>query len=215
MACPRGGPKFSASGHDRVLGTYGKPELKFFDTTISDPFSAAGLIANVSLNFITQGTGESQRIGRRCTILNISMRYVVDVPSVTATNKQGALCRMIVYLDTQCNGTSATVLDILTTAEWNSFYNVANKSRFEILLDENFVINQVGGAPFGTGNFVFARVIKHGKWSKVVNIPLEFSAATASIADIKSNNIGLLLIHQFAEDEAPGVTGKVRIRYTG
>lgn len=103
--------------------------------------------------------------------------------------------RMIIYLDKQANGTSATVTDILQTANINAFNNLFNKERFVILRDT--IIDLVAEAGANDGTQDQFGIVQHSFSAfKKCRIPLEFSGATGAIAEIRSNNIGILFISQ-------------------
>ncbi len=60
--------------------TQPSPELKFHDLDIDDAVIAANGQIDPALNLIAQGVTESDRIGRKCTILSIGWRYTVILP---------------------------------------------------------------------------------------------------------------------------------------
>ena len=64
---------------------------------------------------------------------------------IASTNSSAAsnLVRIIVYLDRQCNGAAAGVTDLLESASYLSFRNLANQSRFKFLYDKTIPINVV------------------------------------------------------------------------
>lgn len=55
-------------------------------------------------------------------------------------------------------------------------------------------------------------VVRNGSFYKKCNVPLEFSSTTGAITEIRSNNIGVLLIS--AEGTAK-FDSSIRIRFTG
>ncbi len=207
-----------------VRGDQG-PELKFYDLDVDDAIIAAtGTIqtptnpgpaaAQASLNGIKQGTGENERIGRKCTIRNIAWRWQCFLPeqdSVTVVENND-LCRLIVYLDKQCNGAAATVTGILESADYQSFNNLANKSRFRVLHDKQVVMNYLAMAGDGTTHDTSA-VFRCGTWFKKCNIPLEFddSSTDGSLTSIRSNNVGMLFI---SANGTMGIASKVRLRFS-
>lgn len=186
-------------------GYYGRisgSEMKFLDTTYSQGSDDAGQILG-SANLIAQGAGESQRVGRKVMLKKISIRGYVQSAN---TANQNDYVRLICYLDKQCNGANAAVTDILETDAINSFNNLANKSRFKILRDMKF-----SSKDYSTTGQVFMPFEENIK----CNIPLEFDGATGAITEIRSNNIGFLLIGQ--QDTAANpftVTYTTRVRYS-
>lgn len=145
---------------------------------------------NDSLNLIPQGVTESSRVGRKCKVTRLDFKGQMVLPS-TDLNTTDEQMRIIVYLDKQCNGTAATILDILETASINSFRNLSNTNRFSILSDKTVAMTAkvAGGSTAISGDMLqsFRRNIS-------VNAPLEFSNTTGALTEIRSNNIGLLAI---------------------
>lgn len=203
-------------GRDRSSGFYGRfsgksTELKFFDTTITDAEVSNGGTIFPSWNLIPQGVTESQRVGRKCTIRRIGFRYTTGLPAITnAQNSvEGETVRVIVFLDRQANGTAATVTDILETAQYNSFNNLANSSRFRIMYDKRHDMNYFNTQTSGGQDIDGTNI--SGSFFANVNLPIEFSSTTGVIGEIRSNNIGLLLI---SDSQQGYLEGRVRVRFS-
>ncbi len=196
----------------RYAGNKG-PELKFHDLDIDDAVVAAGgTIAQASCNLIAQGVTESARIGRKCLVKQINWRFQINLPEVDAggTPQDSDVIRVILYLDKQCNGAAAAVTDIVESANFQSFNNLSNKSRFRTLMDRTYEISPNGVGGNGTAVDSGGANVTDTLF-KSVNIPVEFNAATGAITEIRSNNIGVLLLG-FA-----GVSGffsKMRLRFS-
>ncbi len=205
-------------GTDRVGGYYGRysgrnAELKFHDFTLDDSvILATGQITN-SVNLIAQGITESTRIGRKCTIRSIQWRYRVELPKkdAQATPAGGDSVRIIMYIDKQCNGATAVVQDILETGNWQSFRFLANSGRFVILMDRLVSINYSGMGSDGAGVVSQDNVFKDGTFSKQCNVPLEFDNTAGAITEIRSNNIGTLIL---AASGVAGFKSNVRLRFS-
>jgi len=196
-------------GVDRTGGYYGRfgtplrgrysgmgGELKFHDVSLDDTAVPATGALTDSINLIAQGVTESTRVGRKCTIKSVYWKYTVHLPirDAVATPDAGDCLRTIIYLDKQANGATAAITDVLETADIHGFRNLANQGRFEIVLDKLHNINYAGLASDGAGVVSQAQVINEYKFYKKCNIPLEFSSTTGVIGEIKSNNLGVLLI---------------------
>ncbi len=203
----------------RISGYYGRynvpvikrGEFKFHDVAMDDAnISTTGTILQDSVNLIAQGTTESTRIGRKCNIRNIHWRYTIqkDAESVLGGDD---VVRVILYLDKQANGAAAAVLDILETADYQSFYNLANSNRFRILMDKTWDMNAHAGGGNGTAvdSFAFSRSTQ---FRKNCNIPIEFSSTTGALTEIRSNNIGVLTI---SERASTNFESNMRLRFTG
>ncbi len=206
------------AGFTRATGFFGRfgqgGELKFHDVDKDDAVIVNGGSVTATLIIIPQGTTEIQRIGRKCTIRSINWRFQVSIPPINATGAapSGDTVRVILYLDKQTNGATATVLNILETADYQSFNNLGNKSRFRTLMDRTYSLNYAAGSGSGgaTDND-YAEVVFDDTFFKKVNIPIEYDNTTGAIGEIRSNNIGLLLI---TENGAGGLVSKFRFRFS-
>ncbi len=210
--------KFVA-GRDRVGGYYGRfagagAELKFFDTLFAvSPVANDGTSLQPSMNLIPQGVTESTRNGRKCTLKSINMKLSVSLGEKDAVADPAASdsIRIIFYLDKQCNGATAVVSDILETSLLRGFRNLSNQNRFVILSDKYHNINYQTLASDTVGVVSSASVIRTTTWYRKLNIPLEFSATTGAITELRSNNIGILLI---SSNAAGVVSMNVRVRFS-
>ncbi len=190
-------------------------ELKFHDIDVDDAVvSASGTIQNSgSINLIAQGVTESERIGRKCVIKSINWRMTLDNPTFDAQGvpNSGETIRTIMYLDRQANGATATVTNILEVANLHSFNNLSEKNRFLILFDKFIDLNYGAMASDGAGVVSGSEVVVSDSFFKKCNIPLEFSAGTGALTEIRSNNIGVLSISRNGQG---GFNSKVRLRFT-
>ncbi len=210
-----------SAGALRTAGYYGRfgpqtsgaQEMKFFDLDIDDATVAAnGTIAQVSCNLIQGGSGEQNRVGRKCIIRSINWRYELTIPAVDndTTPGTGDVVRVILYLDKQCNGATAATTDILESDDFQSFNNLANKDRFVVLLDRLHVINRMAGGGNGT-NSDWPQQLEDSTFFKKCMIPIEFDVAAAAIGNVRSNNIGLLLV---GRGGTATFASKMRLRFT-
>lgn len=192
----------------------GRPERKFFDTVRAANIpGTGGTIFNESLNLIPQGATTSERVGHKCTIVSIHMRISQFVTSSAVPGDTGDAHRIIVYLDRQCNGAAATPSNILAAAvNINAFNNIENSSRFRILLDKVSSIHTTAG---GIGPGVDGTSPRYllRTWNKKCRIPLYFSGATGQITELRSNNIGVLIVSADANANCV-VAYTARVRYT-
>ncbi len=203
------------AGITRVSGYYGRfangGENKFFDTTrASHAPGTSGTISNLSLNLIPQGVTESTRVGRKCTINKLMIHGNCALPTTAVAGETSDLLRFIIYLDKQANGATAAVTDILESAAWASFNNLSNSQRFQILADKHITLNCGAGSGRGsTDTLSYAEYVMPYFFFKKCKIPVEFSATTGAITEIRSNNIGVLCITVGGE-AVTGYTARVR-----
>ncbi len=205
-------------GVDRTGGFYGRysgryGELKFHDLNIIDAVVVNTGAVTTSCNLIAQGVTESQRVGRKCTIKSINWHYEVTLPQSDAQATPGSsdMLRCIIYVDKQCNGATIAVNDLLESADFLHFRNLANSGRFQVLMDKMHVINYNGLGSDGAAVISQGNVLRHGTFYKACNIPIEFSDTTGVLTEIRSNNIGVLLISNAG---VCGFNSKMRLRFS-
>ncbi len=207
-------------GFTRTGGYFGRynqrrrpGELKFHDLDTTDAVIATGGSIDVpSINLIAQGTTESERIGRKCTIKKIMWKFQLKIPGTATVTDTSDIGRLIVYLDKQSNGAAAVVLDVLETANYNEFRNLSNTGRFQILMDRKYALSCPAGSGRGsTDTLSYGEHQIHDEWYKDCNIPIEFSATTGAITEIRSNNIGIITI---SRDGLLNLSGKMRVRFS-
>lgn len=189
-------------------------ELKFFDLDVDDAVVAAGgtILSGGTVNQIRQGVGESQHVGRKCTVRTISWRFSIKLPGSTTASADGSTdtVRVMLYLDKQSNGAVTTAAAILATDNYQSFNNLSNKGRFRTLSDTTHTLQSGGGAPSAAA-LVFSEARVDISVFKAVNIPLEFGADAGAITDLRSNNIGVLIL---SEAGVCAFDSKLRLRFT-
>ncbi|CAN8138855.1 Coat protein (modular protein) [uncultured Thiomicrorhabdus sp.] len=188
-----GGGIYRKAGY---YGRYRRPaqELKWFDTAKSAATVAStGVIWEDSINHLTQGAGESARIGRKATLTAVNFRAVVQLNDTTTVGNTDDGMRIILYVDSQTNGAAPAITDILETAEYLSFNTLVNTGRFRILMDKYIDISATAGAYNGASE-TSMQVAKTVTFYKRCQIPLEFDGATGAIAELRTNNVGILAI---------------------
>ncbi len=205
-------------GHDRVGGFYGRysgrdAELKFFNTTPNDAVVATGFDVISSVNLIAQGITENTRIGRKCTIKHIAWRYTVSLPEIDAQATAGPndTIRVVLFVDKQCNGATATGPDIFEIDQYQSFTNLANQNRFRILHDRTVTLSYTSLASDGAGVVSSSGVRKDYIFNKSCSIPLEFSDVTGAITEVRSNNIGIAI---GGDTGVAGFISRMRLRFS-
>lgn len=192
----------------------GQPiELKFHDLNFDDAVVAAAGAISTSLNIIAQGTTESERIGRKCTLRKIGFRFEMQLGAQTAASACNDVVRVMLVQDKQANGAVPTISGvngILASADYQSFNNLNNKNRFRTLMDRTYDINQKAGGGDGTTED-YGAVIKSDAFYKDLNVPIEFSGATGAITEIRSNNLILLVI---SKSGLATFNSKFRLRFS-
>lgn len=186
-------------------------EFKWYDETLGfATVTTGGSVRQNSVCEIANGSGESERGGRKITLKSIHIRYVAKIPATATSTLTDDGLRLVVFLDRQANGATATVTDILETAGYLSYNNLSNKSRFRVLYDEYTDISATSGAGNGTTNLYGEHAVTK-QWHYRCNIPIEFSSTTGAISEIRSNNVGVLVISDNGTIQAKWTS---RVRFT-
>ncbi len=186
-------------------------ELKFHDVDLDDAVIAAGANVTPSINLVAQGVTEITRVGRKFTIKKIGWKFKVTLPVLATSNaSSGDVVRVIMYIDKQCNGATAASTDVLETADFQSFNNLANKGRFRTLMDRTYDLNANGGAGDGTSNDLNAYTVSDSFY-KDCTVPIGYDNPAATITGIKSKNIGVILL---SENGLASFESKIRLRFS-
>jgi len=135
------------------------------------------------------------------------MKFGINCDDLAGAVYSGGNVRVIVFVDKQANGATAAVLNLLETANIQSFRNMDEVDRFTILHD------QIHESVVVTTNALHTSgQIKWYSINKKLNLPIHFSAAAGAITELRSNNIGILYI---SDEAAANVNlANVRVKFT-
>lgn len=217
-------------GYTRRVGFYGrynKPgtgrksqELKFYDSHHHNLGISAATNGGTPINVtgIEQGTGESQRLGRKVVLRSIEFHLTFHwQPGQVAAVAYNRI-RMLVLVDKQTNGAIFQHSDIFETNEMDAFYNLVNQGRFRIMKDSIYNFNVRAQMPSDVNvipnEFVPAQVTKTMRIKKRLNLPIEYSGTSGARSEIRSNNIYLFVIKEFTTTNF-NVEFHSRVRYDG
>lgn len=183
-------------------------ELKFLDTVQATTVPAAAGSVYTNLVVIPQGDTESMRNGRKVVIKSINIRGRMYIqPQANSANTSDVI-RIMLVQDKQANGVAFTPALVLQTTDFLSYRNLANTSRFQVLYDQSFSLNSLGGV--ATDSF---ESVKTWTINRKVNIPIEYdnSATTGAIGTQRSNSLAIMAI---AENGAlSNIQYTSRVRY--
>lgn len=117
-------------------------EKKYCDTTSSTAMSTTPVV--VSLNQLATGDGPEQRDGN-----SIKPQYlVVKTASFPSTSAGQTEARFVIVRDTQqIADTTPAVTDVFDSADIASLRNEANKGRFQILFDRQWITTSTQSRP--------------------------------------------------------------------
>ncbi len=186
-------------------------ELKFFDTDIVD-----GAIDNTMTFFnpmiVVQGQEESQRIGRKIVIKSLSLKGTLTLAAAVAGTTTSCLVTMKIIQDKATNKTLFPVLSLLEADTFDSFNNLANRTRFKVLRSCTYRFKAGGGTD--SAAILFSEDIRHVEEHLNMNLPIEYdnTAATGAITTVTQNS--LHVVFQASTTNLVASDIKMRIRYT-
>lgn len=153
------------------------------------------------------GTGYGEIIGTRYRLKQIRVRGVIrpDLASDQADVPLGAVTRLVLVMDTNCNATQAQGENIFTDfatdiANVNSFLNMGSTAgKFRILKDIRFVHNSTAhfNDAAATGSICQDAQLFSFSWrpKTPLVVTLAASSSTPNTAQLQSHNIFLLALH--------------------
>lgn len=198
----------------KILQQKLEEEVKWKDT-IQDPLAITPVTVCQLLNPLSQGDTQITREGGKVQATSIQGRYIV---TTDADNLQGNVCRIIIFWDSQANGTTPQFSDVLdtttiTSAAANTIYapyNLNKVPRFKILYDKTLVLNPELDLTTAAGTVVSA--VPRSSPMHKFKIPLKrivnYGLGNAGDAtDISTNSLwGLYLSDIPAASQPPSIT---------
>ncbi len=190
-----------------------------FDATIVKAIAGSEADpATDSISAIAQGDGESNRDGRKCTLVSVQCQGYIELTSQLATDPLAATVRLCVIHDKQTNGAQLNAEDVFadptdTDLDPLAFRNLQFAARFQVIWDKTFVL----AAPAGGGDAPtpeFAPIRRYFKLFKKLNLPVVHNAVAAAIASITDNSLHVLAFSG-ANDAATTLRYISRVRFLG
>lgn len=111
-----------------------KIETKYIDSTYTSGFDSSGTIQLLS-NIITQGVGDSDRVGDKCEMKSFAMRGYAQHGDPTN------IMRVILFQWKPSSTSAPVITDVLQTAHRFSHYNHDKKALYRVLYDTTFNLN--------------------------------------------------------------------------
>lgn len=166
----------------------------------------------VLLNGLANGTGQSQRLGGKVTVMRLESRWTIRNGATATVNPT---TRTIFFWDHQTNGAAPTLAQLLTAVTVNSGYNVDNVFRFTIFEDSTHTqrvwAQNAGGIVAPADVASFTTYSKHGY---VIDEDTVYSDAGATVASINSGGLFVATLSDVAAGTgAPTATMDSRIIY--
>lgn len=224
---------------NRRTGGYLGQELKFRDTFLTDAGTqistentwtlikpnmadtiATAITANAPLTGVTQGTGQSERDGRKYVVKSIHVTGEVTHEETLAATTIGQggdpagdiFARIILVQDKQCNGADLTPSNVMNagTPIYASQRNLEHHKRFKVLGDKTLVLRKevnTGGLTAATTSSFHSAPFS---FYKRMVMPITTKDTSAAIGDMTDNAINLIIA---SNDKNTKVTYTCRVRF--
>lgn len=179
-----------------------RPELKFWDTSITTTNIDYASPNMILINNLIQGTTDSDVIGRNycMKVIYIKLAFYINV------NTNMTMCRFILFHDKECNGTAPTTGQLLTSGAGllsvTSPINQLYVNRFRVLLDKTVSLS-LGGKDC-------ALIKKYLKTYIKVNIN---GTNSGTISDIQHNSLYLFVTCDRTTTNLPNFLAFFRVRF--
>ena len=159
-----------------------KVELKYQDGQATTTIPTGGSV--ILCTEISNGTGPSDRIGRRIQYHDIQINYHWS-PAIGSTQR----ARAVLVYDTQSNNALPLVTEVMNGTDVAALYNPDNRMRFKILYDTMVMTHQ-------SANF-FSSTGEYGKNNVVISLKGKdclYSGSTSTVSDIEKGSVFWVLL---------------------
>lgn len=197
-------------------------EKKYHDssksgTIIANTIAGSELDPTASaLNVIAEGVTESTRDGRKIIMKSVRVQGAVYQATKNDQDDATSPTTVKVYLirDSQTNGTQMNAEDALTGTIMPFVQpNLKFGNRFTILASKTFVLKRLMGVTDAENKSSQAGDTQTFDFYKKLNIPVNHTSTTASIANISDNSLHVIAIADTASDAY--IKYDARVRFIG
>ncbi len=205
-------------------------ERKFYDTHLDDatltaPTDASGGEHNPSaaicLNSITQGDGEEQRDGRKCTVQSVFVKGIVNcaIQQNASSGDDGTKIYIALVLDTQTNGALLNSEDVFKNESGvgklagSPMRNMQFTQRFRILDTAELTLQNPNISWDGT-NIEQQGLVEPFQLSSNVSFNTLYSGTTEDIANITDNSLSIIA-YCSSISLIPKLFYNARVRFVG
>lgn len=194
----------------RVKGAIrSRKELKYNDLG-SNSYNIDTTGSVTALNLLAVGDDNTNRDGRQVTIKSIQITGVVKPFDDTTGDSHARV--MLVWDNAVNSGAIATIAQILTAANSNSFPLIDNAQRFTILSDMHYAVGKRDNT--ATQTFAASPSVHALNMYKKLNLVTQYSGTTAVIASIQNGALLLVTIGDQAVNTGALLQCATRVRFT-
>jgi len=185
----------------------GAPELKYVD--VAKASYAADTTGTVTpINLLATGDDNTSRDGRQVCFKSVQVRGFLDrADNSISTTK----CRVMLVWDNAANGSLATIAQILSASDANSFPLVDNANRFTILVDRSFTIGAVQDT--ATQAFTVSPGCFDVEIYKKLDCITQYTTTSANISSVQNGAMLLVTIGSSAANAGGLFSLATRMRF--
>lgn len=171
------------------------------------PFITAGTF--VCLNATKEGNASFDRTGRRIVMKSLHLNGIITPNSSAPGSAVSKYGRIIVFYDKQANGAAPALADVLlsesaTSSETNVYsgLRMANRGRFEVIIDERFVFPPITVTTLAISGAVnlTGEEAQVSRFARLKDRVTEYNgtATPPTIAEITTGSLYLLVLGETA-----------------
>ena len=126
--------------------------------------------------------------------------------------------RWIIYIDTQCNGSTPGLSDLFEELpnnldQFDVYNSLYETGRFKILMDKFIRVSEITAVYDGTNYHIPSRIV-HFKKTFTMNLPITYGDHYANLTSVRTNNIGMIIFSGQSTTSQLSVSFRTRLRYT-
>ena len=207
-------------------GGYIGRELKFKDYEAIHTLNQGAVAGSevdpataLSLSAISQGTSESERVGRVAWIKQVLIQGHVNFWNGTSSTEGGCYAVIWLVLDKQTNGAQLNAEDVFVepagvahTAD--CFQNLQFSDRFRVLKKKIVRSNPPGLTTNSTDNNFYSRITVPFSIYHKCNLKQEFKDSTGTIAAMTNNSLHLIAQISRTANASSDIVYTSRVRFT-
>ena len=165
---------------------------------------------------MSQGTGQSNRIGRQAKIYSIHMKGSVTLPAqVTQTTIESFkdVLQLVIILDKQCNGTAPVITQVWKQDKINELRNLEYSKRYKIIYQKYINVRTLV-TQNATGDYSNSRNTREFAINIKLRRPIivDYDGTGGGVSTLTQKNLYVGMVSQLASLQVEGVC---RVRFAG
>lgn len=166
------------------------------------------ITGNISaMTNMAQGDADNERTGNLVYLQSVSLKFRITDNTSGSTDSKA--CRVILFFDTQQNGTKPLLTEVLSSSgSYMAHPDLTERGRFQIIYDKTFTLNHfdssAGVQPGYTGSY----------YKKFGGRRIYYKGSGTTDANLSKGNLYQLVVSNYSGANPPKYEFTSRIRFT-